>query len=108
MIFAKFVHNQLLKRLWRYAVRQLYYRLFYTMEDVGILNINNEVHIFALHFVYVGRINEALKAFFLDGITTLQAVVVKRLYNEGMITLSDDGILALDYTEPVDSNILSY
>ncbi len=33
------------------------------MEDVGILNIDDPLHLFSLHYVYVPRINESLKQF---------------------------------------------
>lgn len=60
------VHNQRIERLWRdvfNGVTQLYHRLFYAMEDEGILDVNNEQHLFALHYVFLPRIDRALQAF---------------------------------------------
>ena len=66
MITGSSVHNQRIERLWRdmhYSVTKLYYRLFYFMKDLRILNPGNNLHIYALHFVYIPRINKALQAF---------------------------------------------
>ena len=39
----------------------VFYHLFYHMESSGVLDPTNELHLFALHFVFVPRINENLK-----------------------------------------------
>ena len=41
----------------------LYYDLFHELETVGMLNVDFEVQIFALHYVYGPRINRALDLF---------------------------------------------
>ena len=38
----------------------LYYHLFYYMEDNGILNPDDVIHLFALHYIYLVRINNSL------------------------------------------------
>ena len=53
-------------RLWRDLFTgcvTLYYELFYYMEDSGILNIDNEIHIFCLHFIFLPRINRSINQF---------------------------------------------
>lgn len=40
-----------------------FYALFSEMERIGILDVGNEVHLWALHFVYLLRINHALETF---------------------------------------------
>lgn len=60
------VHNQRVERMWRDVYTScinLYYHLFYIMEDKGMLDIENEVHLFSLHFVYLPRINRQLCEF---------------------------------------------
>ena len=41
----------------------LFYRLFYYLEDVEVLDPCNELHLFALHFVYLPRIQRSLDHF---------------------------------------------
>ena len=60
------VHNQRIERLWRDTFRcvgQLYYAMFYEMEDSGCLNIDSDIDLFALQFVYLPRINNQLTQF---------------------------------------------
>lgn len=105
------VHNQRIERLWRDVfdgVTQLYYRLFYYMEDVGILNPLNEKHLFSIQLVYIPRINTALDVF-CDGwnshsISSTGGKTPSQLYTAGMINVSDSGLPALDYCVPVDAN----
>ena len=39
------------------------YNLFYALEEEGVLDCANEVHLFCLHYVYTSRINRALEVF---------------------------------------------
>eukprot|EP00794_Sanderia_malayensis_P010513 gene10512-11617_t len=55
--------NQRIERLWRDVFRcvcHIFYYTFYGLEQSGLLNVENNVHIFTLHFVYLQRINHAL------------------------------------------------
>ncbi len=65
-ICGKSVHNQRIERLWRdvfHSCLVIFYRLFYGMEDEMLLNVENDWHIFCLHYVFIPRINIALTQF---------------------------------------------
>jgi hypothetical protein len=111
IIVGSSVHNQRIERLWRdvfNSVTQFFYRLFYNMEDLGSLNPLHEVHLYALHFVYLPRINQCLQLFSdgwnIHSISTSKGYSPIQLYTMGMITIRREGLQALDYHSPVDIN----
>ena len=60
------VHNQRIERLWRDVFSGctiLFYQLFSYLEDVNLLNIDNDIHIFCLHYIFLPRINNTLHEF---------------------------------------------
>ena len=60
------VHNQRIERLWRDVFCSVYHVFYYTfqaMEESGILQRSNNLHMFVLHYVYVPRINLAIETF---------------------------------------------
>ena len=62
IITGNSVHNQRIERFWRdlhYAVTHLYYRVFYHMEYHDLVDPTNEKHLYALHYIYLPRINAA-------------------------------------------------
>jgi len=65
-ITGRSVHNSRIERLWRDVFRgctHLFYNLFYQLEECGLLDVDNEVHLFCLHHVYLPKIQRALEAF---------------------------------------------
>jgi len=60
------VHNQRIERLWRDAFRCVlieYYNIFYSMEDSGVFDPCDEMHLYALHFIYLPIIQNSLTNF---------------------------------------------
>ena len=65
-IAGRSVHNQRIERLRRElfcGCLHLHCNFFYWMENSGMLDPSNELHLFALHFFYVPRINQTLELF---------------------------------------------
>ena len=70
MIVDSSIHNQHIERLWRdmhHGVTKLFYRLLYFLEEHDQLDPLNEQHLYALHYVFVPRINRALTEFKMHG-----------------------------------------
>ena len=60
------VHNQRVERLHRYVTSGIlrgYTEQFEQLERYGLLDSSNDIHLFALHFVYKERINRSLEEF---------------------------------------------
>ena len=66
IITGSSVHNQRVERLHRdvyEGVLAFYVTIFETLEYHGLLDPLNELHLFALHYTYKGRINASLSQF---------------------------------------------
>ena len=59
-------HNQRIEQLWGdvwRGINNVYHDLFSFLESEGIIDIDNEMHLWALHYVYLPRINQDLRLF---------------------------------------------
>ena len=59
-------HNQRIERLWRDVFRcfgSVFYYTFKSMEESGLLDSTNPLHLFVLHYVYLPRLNVAIESF---------------------------------------------
>ena len=60
------VHNQRIERAWVdlwNGVSNLFYDIFHFLEERGSLDIDNNVHVWALHYVFLPRLNYELQHF---------------------------------------------
>ncbi len=65
-ITGRSTRNQRIERLWRDVFEnslRVFYDLFYMLEDSGVLDPDNELHLLALHFVFLPKIRRSLESF---------------------------------------------
>ena len=76
------------------------------MEHLDLLNPGNEVHLFAVQYVYVPRINKSLHEFQSGwnhhSIRTEGNRSLHQLFIEGALSLQRSGLVALDIFDRVD------
>ncbi|XP_059371889.1 uncharacterized protein LOC132109648 [Carassius carassius] len=65
-ISGKSVHNQRSERLWRdiwMAVTNIYYDVLHSLEEEGLLEPTNSLHLFCCQFVFLPRLQASLDSF---------------------------------------------
>lgn len=105
------VHNQRVERLWKdvhRCVTVLFYRLFYHLEYNNLLDPINELHLYALQYIFLPRINKALTEF-IDawnnhGVRTQRAMTPNQMFTEGMLRLRFSGLTAMDLFDHVSDD----
>ena len=63
-LIGKSTHNQRIERLWKDVFEGclcLFYDLFYHLENSSLLDPNNSLHLWCLHYVYLPMLNRHLK-----------------------------------------------
>ena len=109
MITGCSVHNQRIERLWKdmhRSVTVLFYKMFYYLEQYNLLDHLNEHHLWALHYVFIPRINRCLQEF-TNGwnnhpIRTATHKSPQQLFTAGCLLLQNSQLPALDFFHSVD------
>ena len=111
MLTGSSVHNQRIERLWKdmhQSVTKLFYRLFYYLEEMRLLDPSNDIHIYSLHYIYIPRVNRALTMFKdgwnKHGIRTEHASSPEQLFVAGALRLCNSGTIALDFFEHIQTD----
>ena len=96
-ITGRSVHNQRIERFWRDMFSgcvSMFYYLFYSLEDRGLLCCDNEADLFSLHYAFLPHINANLQTFCQaynrHRLRTERNYSPMQLWLLGMLTTSDE------------------
>ncbi|XP_038827387.1 uncharacterized protein LOC120026736 [Salvelinus namaycush] len=108
-------HNQRIERLWGdvwHGVSNIYHDLFTFLETEQIIDINNEVHLWTLHFVFLPQVNRDLAVFASQwnhhGLRTEQRQSPLQLFVSGSLAMQRANLTAVrDLFTPNSTTISS-
>lgn len=99
---GKSVHNQRIERLWcdvNCVIVSRFLNIFLFLEQRGILDVTDEVHLFCLHLVYIPLINKAIDEFIGEWnnhpVTTQCNFSPNQLWMQGMLNFRNSGYQAV-------------
>lgn len=105
MITGSSTHNQRIERLWVDMHKSV---TRYFLEQHDLLDPLNELHLFALHYIYIPRINQALTSFREGwnhhGMRTVSHLTPHQQFTRGALQLHSSGLAALDFFNNVDDS----
>lgn len=101
------VHNQRIERMWKdvltYVVKH-HRDLFYSLEDEGLLDPLDAIHLYALEYVFVPRINRDLHRFIESWnnhpMRTVFSKTPIQIWTEGIYQNIGDGCLIEENIDP--------
>ena len=109
------VHNQRIERYWRdmhRCVTSIYYKLFYYLEHNSLLNPHDNFHLFALHYVFIPRVNRSLNQFVnawnSHGVRSECGQSPNQLFTAGSLRLRNSGLTAFDFFDNVPESYGSH
>lgn len=93
------VHNQRIERLWSdvwSGCTNIFWDIFRFMEEEGFLDPSNNIHMFALHYIFLPRIQSSLDTFVNQwnnhGLRTERAMTPRQLFVRGTLENIDRNI----------------
>ena len=106
-IFSIFSTFYRIERFWRElwdGCTKTYYELFQYMEHEGILNVDSEVHLLALHIVYLNRIQSSVDRF----VHAVSRRCLRTEHNMTPLQLWIMGQMADTEDQPINSEVIIY